>query len=99
MVESIRIDVEGLSALGGVCHREAEQLVDGNSDELVAPRFQATTAAMEQIAAATRRAESLIALRLQVTGHKFVAAAVSLGQREATSRDEIAAVSGDLTVT
>jgi hypothetical protein len=98
-VGSIRIDVEGLSALGGVCHREAEQLVVGHSDRLVGPDFQPTTAALEQIAAVTRGVEGLISLRLQVTGHKFVTAAERFGEREATSRQQIASVSDDLTVT
>jgi hypothetical protein len=50
-VESIKVDVDGLSALSGVCHREAEQLVVGLRDWQEGPNFQATTAAIAQRAA------------------------------------------------
>lgn len=98
-MESIKVDVGGLSALSGVCHREAERLVIGRRDWQEGPNFQATNAAVDQVAATARRAESLISVRLRVTGHKFATAAEWLSEREAASRQQIAAVSDELTAT
>jgi hypothetical protein len=50
------VNIEGLRALGNVCRREAEQLAAGHSDPLVGPRFQPSTAALDNAAAVTRRA-------------------------------------------
>ena len=98
-MESIKVDVDGLSALSGVCHREAERLIAGRRDSHEAPNFQATSAAIGHVAATARRAESLIGVRLRVTGHRFATAAERFAEREETSRQQMAAVVDELRVT
>jgi hypothetical protein len=88
-MESIKVDVDGLSALSGVCQREAERLVAGRRDWYEGLNFQATNAAIGRVAATARRAESLISVRLRVTGHKFATGAEWLSEREAASRQQI----------
>jgi len=98
-MESIKADVDGLSALSGVCQREAEGLnvVDGRREE--GPNFQSTAAAIDHVASIVGRTESLISVRLRVTGHKFATAAERFAEREATSRQQMAAVGDEQRVT
>jgi hypothetical protein len=98
-MESIRADVHGLTALSGVCQREAEGLnvLGGRRHE--GPNFQSTAAAIDQVASIVGRTESLISVRLRVTGHKFAIAAERFAECEATSRQQIAAVGDELRAT
>ena len=96
-MESIEADLDGLIALGGACQREADGLRVIRGQLQDSPSFQSTSVAMQKISAVVSRAETLISVRLQVTGHKFATAAEWLGARESTSRREIAATGDELT--
>jgi hypothetical protein len=91
-MESIEADIDGLSALGAVCKREAEALRVIRPLPVIGSRFQATTIAIDSVLKMTDRAENLISMRLRVTGHTIVSAAGRLANCDSTSRERIAAV-------
>lgn len=98
-MDSITVDVDGLTALAGVCHREGEMLSVGQPVPQAGPSFQATTAAVNRVVDLVGRADGLISVRLRVTGHKIAAAADRLARCDAKSSDQIASVGEELTVT
>jgi hypothetical protein len=96
-MDSIEADVDGLSALGALCIREAEALTADRPTSQAGPVFQATTGAVDAALAMADRAATLIGLRLRVTGHAIVSAADRLATSDTTSCELIAAV-GDTVV-
>lgn len=98
-MKSIKVDVVGLIASGSVCLREADILLVRHVRQPAGPGFQATTNAIQQIASVVDSAEGLISVRLRLTGHKLVTTATWLGEREATSQKEIAALPSEPAVT
>jgi hypothetical protein len=91
-MESIRVDVDGLSALGAVCRREAEALSVDRPVPQAGRSFQATTMAVDGLVRTAGRAENLISMRLRVTGHTILIAADRLANCENTSREQIVGV-------
>ena len=91
-MELIEADIDGLSALGAVCKREAEVLSVFRPVPATGSSFQATTTAIDSVLKMTDRAQNLISMRLRVTGHTIVSAAGRLANCEDTSRERIAAI-------
>jgi hypothetical protein len=97
-MDSIEVDVDGLSALGGLCQRAAESLKTGSSAAHSGPPHQATARAVDDVLASASTAETLIGVRLRVTGHTIAAAADRLANSELASQAQIAAMPTGLTV-
>jgi hypothetical protein len=91
-MESISVDIDGLSALGAVCKREAEALSVFRPAPETGSSFQATSTATDSVVKMTDRAQNLISMRLRVTGHTIINAAGRLANCDNTSRERIAAV-------
>lgn len=91
-MELIKVDIDGLSALGAVCKREAEALSVFRPLPEIGSSFQATSVALDGVLKMTDRAQNLISMRLRVTGHTIVNAAGRLANCENTSRERVAAV-------
>jgi hypothetical protein len=91
-MEWIEADIDGLSALGAVCKREAEALSVFRGAPEMGSGFQATATAIDGVQKMTDTAQNLISMRLRVTGHTIVTAAGRLASCEDTSRERIAAV-------
>lgn len=91
-MEPIKVDVDGLAALGAVCKREAEALSVDRGEVEVGPSYQATTTAVHGVLRMAGRADNLITMRLRVTGHTIVRAADRLADCEGASRREVEAV-------
>jgi hypothetical protein len=91
-VDSIQVDVEGLSAFGGLCQHAAERLEADSPVARPGPAFQATTRAVDEVLAAVRRVDSLVGVRLRVTGHSIVTAADRLANRDDASRAQVDAI-------
>lgn len=96
-MDSIKADVDGLSAFGAMCQRTAEQL-GGIPVPQLGPHFQATSAAVQGVMTTASRAENLISVRLQVTGHTIGTAANRLAHCDSTSREEISVVGDEAAV-
>ncbi len=62
-MDSIEADVDGLSALGALCVREAEALTADRPTSQAGPVFQAITGAVDAAQAMADRAATLIGLR------------------------------------
>jgi hypothetical protein len=91
-MEWIEADIDGLSALGAVCKREAEALSAFRPVTETGNSFQPTSTAIDSVLKMTDRAHNLISMRLRVTGHTIVNAAGRLANCEDTSRERIAAL-------
>ena len=91
-MERIEADIDGLSALGAVCKREAEALCVFRPVSEVGSTFQPTSTAIDTVLKMTDRAQNLISMRLRVTGHTIVNAAGLLANCDNTSRERITAV-------
>jgi hypothetical protein len=88
----IQVDVEGLSAFGGLCQHAAERLEADSPIARPGPAFQATTRAVDEVLAAIGRVDSLVGVRLRVTGHSIVTAADRLAHCDDASRAHIDAI-------
>jgi hypothetical protein len=97
-MDSIKVDIDALSTLGAVCRKKAEALGADRPDPQSGPSFQATSAALADIATMTARAENLISLRLHVTGHTIVTAADRLANCDRASQQQIAALRDEMAV-
>jgi hypothetical protein len=91
-MEWIEADIDGLSALGAVCKREAEALSVFRPVSEAGSSFQPTSTAVDGVLKMTDRTQNLISMRLRVTGHTIVNAAGRLANCENTSRERITAV-------
>jgi len=96
-MDSIKADVDGLSAFGSICQRAAEHLAGRGPAAPGGPSFQATSSAVDDVMTTARDTDNLIAVRLRVTGHAVVTAAQRLAGCDSTSRERIATV-GDRAV-
>jgi len=91
-MELIKVDVDGLLALGAVYKRESEALSAFRPVPEMGSSFQATSTAIDTVVKMTDRAQNLISMRLRVTGHTIINAAGRLANCDNTSRERIAAV-------